>query len=241
MGYIKENIQIFLLIATLSMAFATAWLGWETRGLKKIDIGPNISVSDVLLETLDTDGSVTKERSWRMGEQRYPNAGTKGIAVATLAIKFINAGKVPGYIRMSNALDIGKRLNSSAVGDYGNDYHLVPANSETGWLYPFDIWKAPREIPMTGDQYLSIPYNFEIYDSNLSSPKKIDISVRCLFPIQTTLQGVNYVNLICYPIVPEPIFKKSLKDFWIISGILIIAAFIGYYWRCRDNKKLQQT
>lgn len=184
-GWIKRSNNI-MAVATIFLAGATFWLGYETRELKLVDIGPNISISDVILELVNEGGTPRKEISWKDGELLNKGAVNDKLTDFNMAMRFKNTGKNAGYIKLLKITDIISQkpiyINNSSSTPILDVFQLVPANGETGLIYPIDINKIPAKIKEINSNYkiIEIEYNFEIYDKNLSIKDKLySFVIRC--------------------------------------------------------------
>jgi len=194
---IREKIEISTSVVIAFMAIATAWLGWETRLFNLIDVGPTIYVSDAAIQLISASGTPVKKRSWREGEMIEVNAvGPLKLSSAVLSIRFMNTGSQSGLITLTNTKEIAGLIGSTTIGSYGEYLEVVPAKSETGWLYPFDISKANFAKTSSTTYAIVLKYNVGIYTIDLTLKENIEFSVHC----QLTKKEPNLIDVFCLPV-----------------------------------------
>lgn len=207
-------------VGTLCLALFTGWMAWETQSLKMVDIGPNISISDVALELVDINGSPREVLSWREGKLKdLPGGVLLELIHLSVKVKFLNTGKDSGYIQLLKLGDI-------SIDNFEEKKLLVPAQGETGWIYIRDIIKDIN--PSADSQFIDINYIYKAYDSDLSPRKEEKESIRCSFSTDPEM-GTSYS---CEPISligseENNIFKNlSTKLAPILFPILVITLLI---------------
>ncbi len=165
-------------VLTLLVALATFWLGFETRQLKFVDLGPHISIGDVDLQSIDNTGSIIKDRSWLKGEQFNPNASPNKIEGLLLTIKFSNSGRRAGYVELLNYREILESVQSQRTSSESivGGRLLVPGEGETGWSYVADI------VKMLDYTITKIDYKFAAYDINGKKVEQSTVTIVCEFP-----------------------------------------------------------
>ena len=212
-----SKINLYLAIANCIMAIGTVWLALESYNLRKMIMGPNIFISDTIVEIIDNTNTAVKRISYRDGELLNETAINNPTSQIILDVKFSNSGSYAGFIVLSNADNLGQITGSSdKVGDYSRDLHLVSAGGETGWLYPYNI-KSLMEKNLIGKiAKIVLPYQLEIYNQDLSFRNKLAINIRCFVNV---LEDKTF-KISCEPVGLLSEIKKS--NFFIKKYLLSI-------------------
>ncbi|MEW6617405.1 MAG: hypothetical protein AB1333_03235 [Patescibacteria group bacterium] len=191
---IKEASTPIMALATIILAVMTYLQVLETKELKAIDIGPNISLSDIELELIDKNGTPIKRTSWKDGEKLQTNAVNIMPGEAILVMRFKNTGKDAGYIKNIYIKDQASTTMFTPKNDVPNLPTLVPANGETGLLYGTDVSKINAE-EKGNELQVNLKYGFEVYNSKLELKNEFDINIRCS-QIQLGERGIQHY---CFP------------------------------------------
>ena len=197
---IKPWIEVLMLVATLMMAYYTYRAVDETRQLKQADLGPNISLYDLVVTITSNTNTDIRERSWLEGEKidklPFPGASVKNISVA---FKFNNTGKYSGYLRLLSINDLTDfNLNETKL-ELPTIQSLIPAGTPTGLVFGYDFidhFKLESGV----DSVFDLNYKFEVSDSEQKNKKTINVYIRCGKIMKTNYQ--NTYEISCIQIVP---------------------------------------
>ena len=99
---------------------------------------PHISVFDVQYELADENGSVIHRRNWQ--DNQILDADARNITRMILSIKLRSSNNSALFAYVKNEEEISNMpYVTNLVGDFKNEHYLVPANSDTGFIFGIDM------------------------------------------------------------------------------------------------------
>lgn len=171
----KFIVEILIFVVTASMAVTTYLAVRETRELKEVDIGPNISLADAIITIFDTTDTAVKKTSWVDGEKINTSSINVETSEIDLSLKFLNTGKEAGYIKIVDATSTGSQFYLTTHNTY-----LVPAQGQTGEIFWSNLLNLKLVSPKSKkNQFIKIKYELAVLDMYRKEKKRIIILIGC--------------------------------------------------------------
>jgi hypothetical protein len=166
--HIELTPELIIAIATAALAFATAWMAWETRRTAKtatktleLEQMPILGVRDLRVEITRRD----------RGNMQLPPA----ISAIRVGIELFNAGRVPvKYQVKSFAISLANHYIKT--GDFGSG-RVLPGASSISWRPQWDFNPPIVTFPANGEVSFEYEYSDELSGKLRATIEKLEYTI----------------------------------------------------------------